>query len=208
MKEIKKYFIDLPFSDSAYKENMFYFMDYYNKLDTAQHSLEVAKEAEKLASKFNLCPDKAYIAGLLHDIGGVIPNDERVYLASKIDIPIFEADKELPLLLHQQFSSYISREHFGISDEQILSSMACHTTLKKNATDFDKLIFISDKIKWDCSDRAPYLDSILKEMDSSLDKACLAYFDWLFDTGMKVVHPYTQQAYDELKLLYLKRNSS
>lgn len=199
MIDIEDFFIKLPFSKEKIKENMFYFMNHYDMDETAQHSLEVAKESKRLASKFNLCPQKAYIAGLLHDIGGVVPNDERIRLAIKLNMTIFDADKELPLLLHQNFSSYISKELFNINDEEVLSSMACHTTLKMNATDFDKLIFISDKLKWDRNDRAPYLDSVLEQIEVSLDNACLTYFDWAFDTGMTVIHPSTQQAYDELK---------
>ncbi|MGX7013930.1 bis(5'-nucleosyl)-tetraphosphatase (symmetrical) YqeK [Vagococcus silagei] len=202
MEKIDDFLIKLPFCYDKIKENMFFYLNYFQLIGTAQHSLEVAQEAEILADKFGLNPQKAYVAGLLHDIGGVVPDESRVILATELHFNIFEEDKHLPLLLHQNFSAYIAKEHFGIEDEQILSSMACHTTLKPGATEFDKLIFISDKLKWDNKHSAPYFDEVLNQLDISLDKGCLAYFDWLFEVGMPIIHPYTQQAYDELKLKY------
>ena len=47
------------------------------------HSLNVAEECRRLAVKYGEDPDKAYYAGLLHDICKEIPADEQKQLILK-----------------------------------------------------------------------------------------------------------------------------
>ena len=49
-------------------------------------------------------------------------------------------------LLHQRISTIIANEKFDIKDQDILSAIECHTTLKKDANDYDKAVFLADKI--------------------------------------------------------------
>ena len=51
-----------------------------------QHSLNVAAECRKLAEKYGEDPDKAYFAGLLHDICKELPADEQLELPGFRDI--------------------------------------------------------------------------------------------------------------------------
>lgn len=197
MTSISTYIIDLP--EGSLQTKVQELFTYYQMEKTYNHSLEVALEAQRLAPRFGLDKGQAFIAGLLHDTGGVIPNDVRVELALGLGIKVFEEEKQLPLLLHQQFSKVLTAQLFAIHDEEILAAVSSHTTLRPEASDLDKLIFIADKIKWDRNHRAPYLESVEEKIQTSLDGACLAYLDWAFKTGMPVVHPYTKLAYEELQ---------
>lgn len=196
---IENYNITFPKEITSIEDKMYYYFKYFNLEKIAKHSLEVATEAKKLAPQFQIDEEKAYLAALLHDIGNVVPSDKQLSLARELQIPVVEAEEILPFLLHQKLSAYLAEKIFLVTDQELLFAMACHTTLKAQATDLDKLIFISDKVRWDHSDRAPFLDDVEQALTISLDQACLVYLEWAFNQGMPVVHPMLQEAYDELK---------
>ena len=51
-----------------------------------EHSLMVADEAKKLAKKYNLDEDKAYVAGLVHDIAKEFTHEENTLLVNKYNL--------------------------------------------------------------------------------------------------------------------------
>lgn len=199
MKMIADYKIN--FESIELKGQVQEFFDYYNKQETAIHSIEVAEEAKKLARQFGLSEDKAFIAGLLHDISVVIPNEERVSLQLSLNEEVLEEEKQLPMILHQKQSVFISKELFEVNDADILSAIESHTTLRKNATELDKLIFIADKVKWDRKNSAPYLDELNTALQESLDEACRVYINWLLN-DIVVFHPWLKDAMIDLDISY------
>jgi len=58
--------------------------------------------------------------------------------------------------LHQRISKEIAYGYFHIEDEDILSAIKCHTTLKKEINDYNKIIFLADKLAWDQGGIPPY----------------------------------------------------
>lgn len=196
---IENYNITFPKEITSIEDKMFYYFNYFDLEKIAKHSLDVGTEAKKLAPQFQIDEEKAYLAALLHDIGNVVPSEKQLLLAKELKLAVVEAEETLPFLLHQKLSAYLAEKVFLVTDQELLFAMACHTTLKAKATDLDKLIFISDKVRWDHSDRAPFLDDVEQALTVSLDQACLVYLEWAFNQGMPVVHPMLQEAYDELK---------
>ena len=73
-------------------------------------------------------------------------------------LEIDPAEEKYHALLHQRVSKIIAQEEFGITDSDILNAIECHTTLRKNASLYDKIIFIADKISWDQKGVPPYYD--------------------------------------------------
>ena len=100
----------------------------------------------------------------------------------------------------------MAKEIFDVSDQNILSAIGCHNTLKENSSTLDKVIFISDKIKWDKNYRAPYLTDVLKSLEVSLDEACFCYLKHLWDKKeeLAVIHPWMEAAYKQLHKLLEK----
>ncbi len=84
----------------------------------------------------------------------------------------------------------------------MLSAIECHTTLKGNPSELDKIVFVADKIAWDQSGTPPYLDDLLAALDRSLDQAALVYLDFLWDQReqLRVVHPWMVAARAHLQL--------
>ena len=87
-----------------------------------EHCLAVAKTAEALTEELtdsNERRSQAFIAGLLHDIGGIYPNDQRVEKAEIFNIELLTEEREFPLIIHQKLSKYLASQHFKITDEQV-----------------------------------------------------------------------------------------
>ena len=118
----------------------------HGKENLYQHVQAVAAEAERIAEIYGQDREKARIAGLLHDISAIISPQQMYELICQRKLPLDPAEEKYPFLLHQRVSRIMAAENFAICDEEILSAIECHTTLKAAATPFDQLIFIADKI--------------------------------------------------------------
>lgn len=172
--------------------------DFLNKKNLFEHSLAVAKTAQNLAEYFGENPNKAYIAGLLHDIGGIYPNDKRIQAAEKAGIDLLPEEREFPLIIHQKLSKFLACRKFRIFDDQILNAIECHTTLRANFTNLDLILFLADKISWDGGDSAPFKTGLLENLEISMEAAALFYIDFILDEGLKVIHPWLLSARAEL----------
>lgn len=177
---------------------MIHYLQQFGADDTAQHNLDVAEAAQNLARQYHVDPQKAYIAGLLHDISVVIPNDDRLAFQQHMLAPVLPAEEQAPFLLHQQQSALLAETVFFVTDPEILSAIACHTTLRENFGSLDLVVFLADKIKWDRKDQAPFLTDIQAALTDSLEKAAKVYLDWLFAGDIVVPHPWAVAALAQL----------
>lgn len=190
----------LSFSNNI-SEDVPKFLNHYNFPKTAKHCRDVAMKARELAQQFGADVDKAEIAGYLHDVSAVFPSAERATIARELDVEVLPEEDFFPMIIHQKLSLVLARELFGVTDTQILSAIACHTTLKKDASLLDKIVFVADKIAWDQPRTPPYLDDLLEGLEKSIDHASFVYLDYLWqmrDT-LKVYHPWTAEAHTQLK---------
>ncbi|MDM3965530.1 bis(5'-nucleosyl)-tetraphosphatase (symmetrical) YqeK [Enterococcus faecalis] len=167
---------------------------------TYYHCMEVGEYAYQLGEKYLTSPEKVSIAGYLHDISAVYPNNQRINVAQKYGIELNEAEMAFPMIIHQKISKSIAKMDFGIEDNEILSAIECHTTLKKNYSDIDLVLFVADKIKWDQEGKPPYLDGLLQALNCSLENAAYFYIDYILKHDIKVVYPWLWDAYNQLKL--------
>lgn len=94
------------------------------------------------------------------------------------------AEEKYHFLLHQRISRILAAEEFGIEEQDILDAIECHTTLKKNANMYDKVIFIADKISWDQKGLPPYYDELKSKVAESLEDACYFYIKYQFTTRL------------------------
>ena len=165
------------------------------KEKTYFHALDVAKTAKILASSYGLDEDVCYKAGLLHDISVILSAQEMNDYAIKLNFEIDEAEKKHPFLLHQRFSKLIAQSYFKIADNRILSSVECHTTLKKYPSQYDCLIFLADKLAWDQEGAPPYLIGLKKAMTQSLENGSLYFISYQLENGGIIMpHRWLMQA--------------
>jgi predicted HD superfamily hydrolase involved in NAD metabolism len=102
--------------------------------------------------------------------------------------------------LHAPASYYVAKTVFGVEDTQILSSIRWHTLGKIEMTDFEKIIFLADKIELRTrSDE--YRNKITKDLDkeNGLNKAILECYKEtiksLVDRDLKIC-PLTVEIYN------------
>ena len=141
--------VDTPLEVLEYiASNNLYYMEKIRPLISEKrmsHSLEVAKLCYKIAYKSNkINPNKAYVAGLLHDIGKEIEAAEVVKIMEEhypeyISLPRFS--------YHQFVGEYIAKTVFGIKDEEVLEAIRYHATGNANMSDLGKIVYASDKIE-------------------------------------------------------------
>ena len=111
------------------------------------HSIGVANTAVKLAKRFNVDENKAYIAGLLHDCAREFENEELPAEAIKRGIEIGEVEKVMPLLLHSYIGAKMVQEIYEVDDPEIQQAIWRHTVGGRNMTQLDKIIYFADMIE-------------------------------------------------------------
>ncbi len=105
------------------------------------HSIRVALLAAKRASTLKLNEYQVVQACLLHDAAKNIPLTD-----SLLDGFTLPAGCP-PAVAHQYAGEYLARHCFGITDEAVLSAIACHTSGKPQMSELDKLVFLADLVE-------------------------------------------------------------
>ncbi len=137
------------------------------------HSLGTANCARELANKYGLDEQKAYIAGLLHDCAKCFPNEKLLEIIHN-NLEVEESELQNYKTLHAPVSAYIAEKDFGVSDREILSAIRWHTLGKIDMSDFEKIIFLADKIEPNTREKE-HTEEIVKYLqeDNGLNKALL-----------------------------------
>lgn len=119
-----------------------------------EHTLNVASLAEALARKHGADPEKARLAGLLHDIGRRYNPEELARFARRRRLKVPELRTLLrldPMLLHAYASADIAEREFGVSDKDILNAIKRHTLGDRHLTLLDKILYVADASSLDRS---------------------------------------------------------
>lgn len=137
------------------------------------HSLGTAECAKELAGKFNFDSGKAYTAGLLHDCAKCFSNEKLLEIIQE-NLEVEEAEMLNYKTLHAPVSAHIAKEQFGVTDREILSAIRWHTLGQIDMSDFEKIIFLADKIEPNTRDKeySAIIRSYLEE-ENGLNKALL-----------------------------------
>lgn len=159
------------------------------------HAIGVGKVSYELAKKYEVDAKRAFIAGVLHDLGGAIPDSDRVEIAQLYHIPLFEEEKMIPMLVHAKQGEFFARNLFQIEDPEILNAILYHTTCIDEASSLVKIVFIADKIHWDRNGEPPYLTGLLEALEQSLDEGCKYFLEWLWQSDLYVIHPFLRRSY-------------
>lgn len=71
---------------------------------------------------------------------------------------LYDAERMIPSMLYQRIPACLAQPRWGIQNEEALSAIACHTTLRTEASALDMALFIADKLAWE--PRGPFFDRI------------------------------------------------
>ncbi|MEG0545924.1 MAG: bis(5'-nucleosyl)-tetraphosphatase (symmetrical) YqeK [Oscillospiraceae bacterium] len=113
------------------------------------HSLNVADEAKKLAEFYGADKEKAFTAGLVHDIMKDTDKNEQLRILEKNGISLTNTEKDNPKLWHAISGAVFLEKELNVTDKEIISAVRFHTTGKENMTLLEKIIYIADYIAAD-----------------------------------------------------------
>ncbi|MCR5501639.1 MAG: bis(5'-nucleosyl)-tetraphosphatase (symmetrical) YqeK [Lachnospiraceae bacterium] len=137
-----------------------------------EHTMGVSYIACALAMRYDEDPEKAYLAGLLHDSAKHLKDEKLLAIAEKYHLPVSESERREPYLLHGKVGALIAKKTFGIEDKDILNAITYHTTGRPGMSKLEKIIFIADYIEPN-RDKAENLPKIRKMAFEDLDLTLL-----------------------------------
>lgn len=131
------------------------------------HCLSTARLAKALAQKNQQNTNRAYVAGILHDVSKALPKDE----IRQIMEQHFPTKLKKPEYCHHQYASaYLAKTIYGISDVKTLKAIASHCRSSKKMSKLDKIIYCADKLEEE-REFANAVADIRKEAYQNIDKA-------------------------------------
>ncbi|MBQ7089309.1 MAG: nicotinate-nucleotide adenylyltransferase [Clostridia bacterium] len=108
------------------------------------HSLCVAQEARRLALLHGADPDKAYTAGILHDIMKDTDPQAQLRILDDYGVTMDAVEAQTPMLWHARSGEVFLRNILGITDEEILSAVRYHTTGRAGMSRLEQVVFTAD----------------------------------------------------------------
>ena len=171
------------------------------------HSLNVAKEAVRLCDKYGGDREKAYTAGILHDVMKEADGNFQLQILSDngiiLDgfprtIPQAEALDKMLSELGSKIDAVISIE---VDDEDIINAISYHTTARAGMSPLEKAVYLADYIGEDRD--YPGVEQMRAAVEKS--EECGMEFSLKFSitdlvNRNKPVHPDTVDAFNELFL--------
>ncbi|MDR2178530.1 MAG: nicotinate (nicotinamide) nucleotide adenylyltransferase [Treponema sp.] len=111
------------------------------------HSRNVALMTSDLCRIFGLDSRAGYLAGIVHDIGKQLADEELIRLVKADGLPVSSAEKKKPSLLHGRAGAVLLEERYGIQDRILLDAVRYHTTGSGAMNPLAKAVYIADKIE-------------------------------------------------------------
>lgn len=136
-----------------------------------EHTKGVAMTAIHLAERYGEDPEKAEIAGILHDVVKFAEKDwlKQMIVSEKLDPLLLTFHHEL---WHGPVGSVVAKKEFQIEDIDILQAICFHTTGRAGMSKLEKIIYISDMIEPGRS--FPGVEYLREQAEIDLEKAMIS----------------------------------
>lgn len=162
------------------------------------HTKGVATTAMHLAYIYGEDPEKAEIAGILHDSVKYADKKwlKQIIISEKMDPLLLDFHHEL---WHAPVGSYIALNEFNIKDGDILQAIKYHTTGRAGMSNLEKIIYISDMIE--PSRNFPEIDVLRDKAETNLDDAmrsCITHTIKFLIEKKQPVFPDSFHCYNDL----------
>lgn len=140
-----------------------------------EHTLNVKKMAVKMAKRYGIDTKQAALAALLHDTAKEMPAAQMLELLRAYPQWAEDAENRPTPVWHGVCAAILARTEWGITDEAILSAIACHTAGKPGMSLLDKIIFLADR---SCAERDWNGVEELRALEmENIDRAMLSALD-------------------------------
>jgi len=147
------------------------------------HSVNVARSSQMLAEQWGADPERAYLAGLLHDCCKEIPFPEQEELMRSGLFPVSETEWSSKPVWHGIAAAAYMHAELGIDDEEVLNAARWHTVGCANMTRLEEVVYMADLISEDRTYRD--VDRFRKLAMNDLDKAMFCAFEYAIESLLK-----------------------
>lgn len=166
------------------------------------HSLMVANEAKKLAKRYNENTEKAYIAGLVHDIAKEFSDEENLQCIKKYSLSETLLDENIKPIIHANIGAELIKDMYNFDDE-ICNSVRYHAIGNFPMTILEKIIFVADKIARENPDELLQREQKIAYEDLDLALLmCLDYSKNKLEKQGKNLQPVTLKLLQSLRKKY------
>ena len=148
-----------------------------------QHSLNVAAECRKLAEKYGEDQDKAYFAGLLHDICKEMPAEVQLDLVKRSGFTVCREELETKSLLHGIAGAFYVKEHYGVADIDILNAIRFHSVGRAGMSRLEEIVYLGDLVSAERDYKD--VDKMRRVTYQSLDAAMLEALEFSIKAVIK-----------------------
>ncbi|WP_344983246.1 bis(5'-nucleosyl)-tetraphosphatase (symmetrical) YqeK, partial [Deinococcus rubellus] len=157
------------------------------------HVVRVATLAREIAVANRLDADRAYLAGILHDIARDLPDRELLRLAPP-EVPI---DAAHPLALHGRAARTLL-ERWGYLDPVVLQAVEDHTTGPRSGCPVAACVYVADVSEPGRGVNQNIRELAMVDLEGALALAISSKVHYLQARGIPV-HPRTLDAYRGLQ---------
>lgn len=165
------------------------------------HSMNVAKEAAALSERCGADPQKAYLAGLLHDVMKEEKPEIQLQTMRRSGIIIDAVTLSARPLWHAKAGAAYCRLTLGLTDEDLLNAISYHTTARAGMSPLEKALYLADYIGEDRDYED--VDEMRAQTRASVEQGlryALTYSVTDLVRRGKAIHLDTVQAYNEAVL--------
>lgn len=166
------------------------------------HSLCVADEAKRLAEKIGIDSEKAYLAGLLHDITKNATREEHLQIFTRFGIILDDVEKNAMKLWHAISGSLYIEHILGVNDTEIIDAMRYHTTAKEDMSPLCLVLYLADFTSRDRD--YPDVEVMRNLVDISFNKALVYALQYTIKDlaeQKRAIHFDTLKAFNKAVLL-------
>lgn len=167
--------------------------------DRFNHSLNVADSAKELALSYGADADKAYTAGLLHDVMKNASEEEQLGVLSEAGIELMPVERENKKLWHAIAGAAYVKFVMGIDDRDIIRAVRYHTTGRSGMSLLERIVYLADYISADRNYNG--VEDMRRLCKSDSDEAILYALTLgipdLVSKG-RVIHPDSIDLYNEV----------
>ncbi len=164
-----------------------------------QHVLGVTHVAATLAGRHGLDPERAALAGLLHDQFKEVEPDRLRRELEALGERIAPDDLDFPKVWHGARAAAYARHELGIAAADLLESVALHSTSDAAATPLTHLVFIADYAEpgRKRAEAAEILRVAREDLAAGYRLALRTKIGYLLRRGRAALHPRALRALEE-----------
>ncbi len=172
------------------------------------HSVNTMKEAVRLAEHYGEDVEAAAIAGLLHDCGKNLNDEQTLEYCSNYGITLSRLEQNQVFLMHGAVGALIAREKYGVENVYILDAIKYHTTGYGDMSMLDKIILLADYIE--PGRRHSEVEDARRLAYTDINRALISAFDSTIRYVMDrkgLIHPATIEARNNILLLLSRKHT-